>query len=84
MLDAELDPETYSRYVSVPEQKQNLVGMKIEMRVELEQEVDGQMEDFVHCFEGEITATDEPNDRSAVCCAWDEDKVGGCVGCRVH
>jgi hypothetical protein len=66
MLDAELDPETYSRYVSVPEQKQNLVGMKIEMRVELEQEVDGQLEDFVHCFEGEITAVDEPNDKTAV------------------
>ena len=34
-------PETYSRYVSVPEQKQDLVGMKRVMRVELEQEVDG-------------------------------------------
>jgi len=62
MLAAELDPERYSRWVSIPPQDAGLVGKKIEMRMQLENDVlddNGKVVGtaaFLHCFEGTITA----------------------------
>jgi hypothetical protein len=62
MMKAELDPEAYSRWVRIPPQDADLVGKKIEMRIQFENGVfddNGKVtgtEEFLHCFEGTVTA----------------------------
>ena len=61
MMKAELDPEKYSRWVRIPPQDADLVGKKIEMRIQFETDVfddNGKVtgtEAFLHCFEGTVT-----------------------------
>ena len=61
MMKAELDPEKYSRWVRIPPQDADLVGKKIEMRIQFENDVfddNGKVtgtEAFLHCFEGTVT-----------------------------
>ena len=61
MMKAELDPEKYSRWVRIPPQDADLVGKKIEMWIQFENDVfddNGKVtgtEAFLHCFEGTVT-----------------------------
>ena len=63
--EAMLDPERYSRWVLVPPQNDQLKDRKIEMRIAMEREVEDaetgetRTEEFVHCFEGTVTAVRE-------------------------
>jgi hypothetical protein len=63
MAAAEHNPEKYSKVVSIPAQDQGLVGKKIEVRMQMEEEVhvegsDGEestlVNKYLHCFEGTI------------------------------
>ena len=72
MAAAEHNPEKYSKVVSIPAQDQGLVGKKIEVWMQMEEEVhvegpDGEaytVNKYLHCFEGTIV---EVHEQSAAC-----------------